>query len=154
VCGGDAIHPDHGFLAGWFLEPVPVVSNSCFLANIAPIFILPTGASLEPGGITVDIKKNGYRVPIRAEWEYACRGGTTNLFYRGADSSMNSISKYAWYSGDVTADSTTQPVATRKPNGYRLNGGASGPMNHQLIFQREGVFPERLCTIGAGPFYY
>jgi len=57
-----------------------------------------------------------YRLPIDAEWEYACRAGTTAEYSFGDDAS--NLGKYAWY-GDNSKKSV-HPVATKKPNAWGL----------------------------------
>ena len=71
-------------------------------------------------------KKEGkkYRLPTEAEWEYACRTGTTTPFYFG--NSLNSDN--ANYNGDYPYGTTTKgpwlkcttPVGTYKPNAFGL----------------------------------
>jgi formylglycine-generating enzyme required for sulfatase activity len=68
--------------------------------------------------ITLNKNANGYRLPTEAEWEYACRAGTTTPFSTG----NNITTDQANYKliGSKNAQEKTTPVGTFAPNPWGL----------------------------------
>ncbi|MFO0840609.1 MAG: SUMF1/EgtB/PvdO family nonheme iron enzyme [Phycisphaerae bacterium] len=56
------------------------------------------------------------RLPTEAEWEFACRAGTSSDYFFGSD--VSGIAGYVWYGGD--SNTQTHEVGGKLPNAWGL----------------------------------
>jgi sulfatase modifying factor 1 len=92
-----------------------------------------------------------FRLPSEAEWEYACRAGTTTPWHCGSD--PEALAEVAWF-GD-TADDTTHPVGGKQPNAWGLHdmhGNAAEWVVDELVaggYARQASLPQPVAADAA-----
>jgi formylglycine-generating enzyme required for sulfatase activity len=117
-----------------------VVNDSIFRDSITKKLIYSyTGIPVNPGNgctelarFSYDINKAGFRLPTEAEWEYACRAGTTTEFFWGDSQppltpaeTLAMDSNVVWFGN---SDKHTWPVGGKKPNNWLLYDMAGNVM--------------------------
>jgi len=90
---------------------------------------------------------NVYRLPTEAEWEYACRAGSTGTYSFGDD--KGDLGTYAWF--DENSGERTHPVATKRANAWGLYDMHGNVMEWVQDWYGETYYSSSPSTDPRGP---
>jgi formylglycine-generating enzyme len=94
-----------------------------------------------------DFDADGYRLPTEAEWEYACRAGTSTAYFFGDDPAK--LGDYGWF--DKNSGGHPRPVGQKQPNAWGLFDICGNLWEWCNDFYRVDYYGESPLTDPRGP---
>jgi formylglycine-generating enzyme required for sulfatase activity len=99
---------------------------------------------ISSNNVTCNWNANGYRLPTEAEWEYACRAGTTTAHNNGSNAFSDDVGW--WYRN---SNNTSHPVGEKPANAwglYDMHGNV-----WEWCWDRSGSYSSGAQTDPRGP---
>ena len=133
-----------------WLDAVEFCNKLSQSEGLTPVYTITnrspsTGYPITSAAVTANWTANGYRLPTEAEWEYACRAGSTTTWCFGDDESL--LGSYAWYLEN--SNGKTHPVGQKRPNAwglYDMHGNV-----WEWCWDWYGAYPSSAETDPRGP---